>query len=161
MKFLSLSAALLALAAGVAGTAAAQTSTGASGPALPGSPRVAKQTAIEGTSRNAPINGVLTLYGNERCPTNKNGEEIVVCVRRSAAEQFRIPKELRNFEITPENASWATKAQGVIDEGVGASSVGSCSTIGPGGQSGCQIRNIRRGKAEATARTKAAEPILP
>lgn len=143
---------------------APQSTSGAqatSGPALPGAPRSARQTSADGVSRNAPVNGVLTLYGNERCPTNADGAEVVVCVRRSAAEQFRIPKELREFEITPENAAWATKVDSTLGEGVGASSVGSCSTIGPGGQTGCQIRNIRRSKAEATARSKAATPDLP
>lgn len=131
------------------------------GPALPGAARVARQTSATGTSRNAPVNGVLTLYGNERCPTNENGEEIVVCVRRSAAEQFRIPKELRTFEVTPENASWAAKAQGTLDEGVGVASVGSCSTVGAGGATGCQVRMNRAGKKDAQARAKAQEIDLP
>ncbi len=104
---------------------------------------------------------MLTLYGNERCPTNENGEEIVVCVRRSAAEQFRIPKELRTFEITPENAAWATKVGDTLNEGVGVGAVGSCSTVGAGGQTGCQIRNIRRSKQEAQQRAEAAEVDLP
>ncbi|KQT31797.1 hypothetical protein ASG29_07760 [Sphingomonas sp. Leaf412] len=126
------------------------------GPTL--APRVAKTTAAEGVSRNAPVNGVLVLYGNERCPTNANGEEIVVCSRRSAEEQFRIPKELRNFEITPENENWAVREAGNRD--VGSVGIGSCSTVGAGGQVGCNGRFVRRNKAEAKAEEKAAAPIL-
>ena len=48
------------------------------GPPSPSQPRVAKVTAAEGVSKSAPVNGVLVLYGNERCPTNSNNEEVVV-----------------------------------------------------------------------------------
>jgi len=79
----------------------------------------------------------------------------VVCVRRSAAEQFRVPKELRELEVTPENASWAAKAQATLNSGVGPSSVGSCSAIGPGGQSGCFAQSVRADRAENRARSDA------
>lgn len=133
--------------------------TAQSGPPSPGTTRVAKTTAAEGVSKSAPVNGVLTLYGNERCPTNKAGEEIVVCVRRSAEEQFRIPKELRNFEVTPENAAWAQKE--AANRTVGNVGVGSCSTVGAGGQIGCNAQFVRAGKAERKAEEKAATPDLP
>ena len=67
----------------------------------PGVPPPPKPTTPGPVSRNAPVNGVLVLYGNEQCPTDRDGNEIVVCTRRDAAEQYRVPKELRNFKITP------------------------------------------------------------
>jgi hypothetical protein len=145
----------LLLATGVAGTAVAQNV----GPPSPNAPRQRKTTAAEGVARGAPINGVLVLYGNERCPTNTNGEEVVVCQRRPAEEQFRIPKELRNFEVTPENQSWAVKE--AANDAVGAVGTGSCTTVGANGATGCFVQNARRAKAEARARDKAATPDLP
>lgn len=129
------------------------------GPALPAGTRPKPQGEAE-VSRNAPVNGVLVLYGNQRCPTNKEGSEVVVCVRRSAEEQFRIPKELRDFEVTPENQAWAAREADTLSVGSGANSIGSCSTVGPGGQTGCFVQNARRAKQESNARAKAATPDL-
>jgi hypothetical protein len=110
----------------------------------PGVPPPPKPTTPGGASRNAPVNGVLVLYGNERCPTDRDGNEIVVCTRRDAAEQFRVPKELRNFKVTPENQSWALRAQGTLD--TGGSGIGSCSAIGPGGSLGCSQQQFKETK---------------
>jgi len=130
-------------------------------PALPGATGKSKPISAPGeVSRSAPVNGVLTLFGNERCPTNQNGEEIVVCVRRSAQEQYRVPKELREFVVTPENASWATKAQGTMDAGSGVNTIGSCSAVGAGGATGCFGQRVRESRLEN--KTRAAEvPVLP
>ncbi|HEU0043905.1 hypothetical protein [Sphingomonas sp.] len=126
-------------------------------------PGVSRPAAVEEGSgavpKRAPINGVLTLYGNERCPTDTDGNEVVVCVRRSAAEQFRVPKELREFEVTPENAAWAAKAQGTLASGEGVNSIGSCSVVGPGGQSGCFLQSARANRAENKARAKEARNV--
>ena len=113
------------------------------------------QTAGE-VARGAPINGVLVLYGNQRCPTDTQGNEVVVCERRSASEQFRVPKELREFQVTPENAAWAAKAQGTLAAGAGANAIGSCSVVGAGGQSGCFLQSARANRAENKARQEDA-----
>lgn len=144
---------------GLAMLAAAPAAAQQVGPALPGAerPRAAQN---DGVGRGAPVNGVLVLYGNERCPTNSDGDEIVVCERRDAKEQFRVPKELREFVVTRENRSWAARAQEVLDEGVGASTIGSCSTVGPGGQTGCfaqQARAARAARAERAAETRSSQ----
>ena len=110
-------------------------------------PGVAPPPRPHGTgpvSKNAPINGVLVLYGDERCPTDASGNEIVVCTRRDAAEQFRVPKDLREFKITPRNQAWALRSQGTLD--TGASGIGSCSAIGPGGSIGCSNRQFSESK---------------
>ena len=127
------------LAAMIVLPAAAQT---IAGPGVPPPPK----PAVPGTvSKNAPVNGVLVLYGNERCPTDANGAEIVVCTRRDASEQFRVPKELRDFKITPKNQSWALRAQGTLD--TGNTGIGSCSAVGPGGSIGCSRLQFKESKA--------------
>ncbi|KQN14024.1 MULTISPECIES: hypothetical protein [unclassified Sphingomonas] len=152
---------MMAAALLVAGPVAAQTVTsGAAIPAKPGAPAAKPASAPGEVSRSAPVNGVLTLFGNERCPTNAQGEEIVICVRRSAREQYRVPKELREFAVTPENESWAAKAQGTLGTGVGANSIGSCSTVGPGGATGCFGQRVREARRENKERA-AEVPILP
>ncbi|KQM91116.1 MULTISPECIES: hypothetical protein [Sphingomonas] len=152
---------MMAAALLVAGPVAAQTVTsGAAIPAKPGAPAAKPASAPGEVSRSAPVNGVLTLFGNERCPTNAQGEEIVICVRRSAQEQYRVPKELREFAVTPENESWAAKAQGTLGTGVGANSIGSCSTVGPGGATGCFGQRVREARRENKERA-AEVPVLP
>jgi hypothetical protein len=128
---------LMALTSAV--PAAAQTTV-----AGPGVPPATKSSAPGPVSRNAPVNGVLVLYGNERCPTDKDGNEIVVCTRRDAAEQFRIPKDLRDFKVTPQNQSWALRAQGTLD--TGAAGIGSCTAVGPGGSIGCSNQQFSANK---------------
>lgn len=157
MRWLALAAML------VAAPAAAQQAAPAAGPAaaLPGVTRQRSPAPGEGeVSHAAPINGVVTLFGNQRCPTDAAGNEIVVCQRRSADEQFRVPKELREFQITPQNESWAAKAQGTLGTGVGVSSIGSCSVVGSGGQSGCFTQQARAARAENQAR-KDEEARIP
>ena len=129
----------------------------------PAGPAAAKPVVIATpgeVAKRAPVNGVLVLYGNERCPTNNDGAEIVICERRSAREQYRVPKELREFQVTPQNESWAARAQGTLDTGVGTNSTGSCSTVGAGGQTGCFMQGARAARKENQAR-KVEEARVP
>jgi hypothetical protein len=102
-------------------------------------------------------NGVLYVYGNDKCPTNADGEEIVVCVRKSEAERFRIPQELRELEVTPQNQAWATRAEGTLN--AGQSGIGSCSAVGIGGATGCFGQAAAINKAERKQR-KEAQNVL-
>ncbi len=103
----------------------------------------------------------LIIYGSQKCPTDNDGNEIVVCVRRKPGEQFRIPKELRELKVTPQNESWAAKAK--ANDNVGASGIGSCSTVGPGGASGCFAQagtRYKREKQDAQADQRAVDAAL-
>lgn len=128
------------------------------GPADPDAPVRPVATGPGEVSREAPVNGILTIYGNQRCPTDSGGNEVVVCVRRSAAEQFRIPKGLREFKVTPQNESWAKNQSVALAAGQGG--IGSCTAVGPGGGMGCQVQMNRAAKAETKERAKDATPDL-
>lgn len=99
-------------------------------------------------AQNVPT-PTLTIYGSQKCPTNADGSEIVVCVRRPPGEQFRIPKELRNFKVTPQNESWAAKA-GANDK-AGVEGIGTCSNVGAGGATGCLAQRGQQYKRERQA----------
>ncbi|MFL9839695.1 hypothetical protein ABS767_01855 [Sphingomonas sp. ST-64] len=114
--------------------------------------------ALPAVAQNAPQNGVLVIYGDDKCPTNSDGDEIVVCVRRPAGERFRIPQELRDQEVAPSQESWAVRQRSALT--AGDTGIGSCTTVGPGGGIGCATRDIQAGKAEADRRKK-AEQVLP
>lgn len=111
-------------------------------------------------SREAPVNGVLFLYGEKaQCPVDSNGNEITVCVRRPAGEQFRIPKEIRPESIKPEYQSWANRQDSILD--AGGSPLGSCSPVGAGGQTGCHGQTFRRARTENKARKEAEAANSP
>jgi len=81
------------------------------------------------------VDGALVIYGNDRCPTNKDGQEIVVCARRPENERYRIPKELRPGGKFAESESWTKRSSSTLS--VGNTGAGSCSAVGPGGFTGC------------------------
>ena len=90
----------------------------------------------------------VTVFGNERCPTSSNPDEIVVCRRGNADQQFRIPRELRTSANPTGNRTWGQRARGVREAGQGGPM--SCSPVGPGGQSGCWARMMEDWAGERT-----------
>lgn len=114
-----------------------------------------KPIAQASEAPEAPVNGVTYLYSaTQKCPTDTDGNEITVCVRRSPDEQFRIPKELRPETLKPEYESWALRGSQTVAE-VGRSGIGSCSTEGLGGASGCASQQFEAARRENRARKEA------
>ncbi len=90
---------------------------------------------------------VLVIFGNDQCPTNASGDEIVVCARRPETERYRIPKEVRPRSQAPQNQSWAVRSQSAMS--AGRTGTDSCSAVGGGGWTGCWAEQMRAAKAEA------------
>lgn len=88
----------------------------------------------------------LIVYGNDPCPRS-SGEEIVVCARRPENDRYRIPEALRGTG-QPSETSWAATARSL--EFVGRTGIQSCSTVGPGGFTGCWAEMMRQAREDAT-----------
>ncbi len=87
----------------------------------------------------------VIVYGRETCPRG-TGDEVVICGRRPERERYRIPEELREPSDNPENESWAVRARSL--EYVGRTGTQSCSTVGPGGFTGCWEQMMRQAREE-------------
>lgn len=98
-------------------------------------------TAALAQSRNAEV----IVYGTDPCPRSAD-DDIVVCNRRPEEERYRIAPNLRPSGTRQERSSWANRAQDFKD--VGATGIGSCSAVGPGGSSGCLVQEINRAMRE-------------
>jgi hypothetical protein len=96
------------------------------------------------TAQRPPITRVV-IYGNDPCPVSEN--EIIVCARRPDKERYRIPEQLRNGDpADPKNQSWAERAESL--EYVGRTGPQSCSTVGPGGFTGCWAEMMRAARGD-------------
>jgi hypothetical protein len=127
--------ALLLASAGIAMPAAAQTQT---------------------TGPNEEKLRQVIVYGTEPCLPSPDGE-IVICARRPETERYRVPEALRETETGPEDESWASRAQSL--EFVGETGIQSCSTVGPGGHTGCLEQLIRQAREERRSEAAAAADV--
>ena len=85
----------------------------------------------------------LIVYGTDPCPAS--ADEITVCARRPEADRYRIPEPLRDRD-GPASNSWANRALEL--QYVGRTGIQSCSTVGPGGATGCLSQLISQARAE-------------
>lgn len=98
---------------------------------------------------------VLTIFGEDKCPSD------TICVVAPENERYRIPKPFRQGPVAPKNESWAVRSQSLVTD-VGKTGIGSCSSVGSGGWSGCWAKYMREQRAEAEARKEgAAVTTLP
>lgn len=88
----------------------------------------------------------VIVYGDDACPQSSDPEEITVCARLPEDERFRIPDNLRNDPNAPANQSWARRATELSY--VGRTGTDSCSTVGPGGWTGCFNELVRNAREE-------------
>ena len=86
----------------------------------------------------------LIVYGDDPCPASTS-EVIVVCARRTEDERYRIPEALRGTGQR-QAESWAANARSL--ESVGRTGIQSCSTVGPGGFTGCWNEMMRQSRED-------------
>ena len=108
--------------------------------------------ATPAMAQSAPT---IIVFGDDPCPPGE------ICVRAPESERYRIPQQIRQQQqVAPENQSWATRQESVLQEGT--TGIGSCSTVGPGGGIGCSARAISRGSNEARERqSQQNSPLIP
>lgn len=105
----------------------------------------ANGTAQDGT---APVQRIrnVQLKAGEACPKGA-ADEIVVC--GTMEEPYRIPKTLRETKPSAATQSWVNRAATIDEVGrVAGGLPNTCSSVGTGGQTGCNQRLIREYTAE-------------
>ncbi|WP_423141301.1 hypothetical protein ACOYW6_10710 [Parablastomonas sp. CN1-191] len=89
------------------------------------------------------VNTVI-IYGDDKCPPSTS-DTITVCARLPDGERYRIPEELRTTS-GPQSEAWVNKV--IAYEAVTKTGTMSCSTVGPGGSTGCTQKMIQQAYAE-------------
>ncbi len=98
---------------------------------------------------------VVIIYGNDKCPAS-NGQDIVVCKRAPETERYRIPKDLRDAEPTPQAAGGNVGGVSAVNSTGGTGvQVQSCNSIGGGVNAGCLTNELDNWKAQQKAQKKA------
>jgi hypothetical protein len=90
----------------------------------------------------------LTIFGDDKCPLD------TICVVAPETERYRIPKPFREPLKSPDSVSWAVRSQATLE--VGKTGAESCSTVGPGGWTGCFMKQMKDAYSEKTP-----EPEVP
>jgi hypothetical protein len=97
----------------------------------------------------------IIVYGNDPCPRSTD-DQVVVCARRPEAERYRIPPKLRPSGTRQETQSWAANSK--VLETVGSTGPNTCSPVGPGGYTGCEVQVINEWRQQ---RRQSAEDNKP
>lgn len=90
------------------------------------------------TDTSLPRQKLVTVYGTDPCPKQTDPDEIIVCSRRPDEDRYRIPQTVRT-DIKPDGAFEGTNRSQLLGDASGGAGggIGSCSTTGPGGGTGC------------------------
>ena len=81
----------------------------------------------------APRQRIVTVFGEEKCPVRTSPDEVVICRRRPAEEQFRLPVAVRNEQRIEKRDDVGARI-GLADHSIAPDS---CSAVGTVGQYGC------------------------
>jgi hypothetical protein len=92
-------------------------------------------------AQRRPVRQVI-IFGADPCPRG-TGNEIIVCARRPESERYRLPTGTRPAEPADRRSALARDQE--VREAA-ATGTDSCSTVGPGGQTGCLQQQINRSR---------------
>lgn len=109
---------------------------------------VAVADAREGEGRET-LRAPSILEQLNACPPSESPDEIVVCGRRDD-DRYRLPIRDQHFDPDGPQDSVA-RERGRLLEG-GEAGIGSCSTVGPGGYTGCFAQAIKRRQQQQAGR---------
>jgi hypothetical protein len=89
----------------------------------------------------APTDPAPTLIGPLVTPAcRSNRDDITICGRRDGVGGYRLPEQ-DGFDPSGTVDSVSRERHRLLD--VGATGIGSCSTVGPGGWTGCMLNTWR------------------
>ena len=94
--------------------------------------------------------GTVIIYGNDPCPREN------ICIRAPESQRYRIPETLRQSGTPQQRESWAKKSKVLTT--VGDTGTGSCSAVGPGGQTGCLIQSIKQASTQTRQQAEDNQP---
>lgn len=97
----------------------------------------------------------IIVYGNDPCPRSTD-DQVVVCARRPEAERYRIPEKYRPSGTRQETESWATRSD--VIQTVGDTGTNSCSPVGPGGFTGCEMQVINQARRQRQQQAEDNKP---
>lgn len=97
----------------------------------------------------------IVVYGTDPCPRSTD-DQVVVCARRPEAERYRIPEKLRESGTRQQTQAWAQKSK--VLETVGDTGTNSCSTVGPGGFTGCLTQVIKEARTQQRQQAEDNQP---
>lgn len=99
----------------------------------------------------------VIVYGTDPCPPSTS-EEIIVCARRPETERYRLPPG--TTPPGPADRRSALERQQELRE-AGETGTDSCSTVGPGGQTGCLLERINRSRVGMDGDEQGSPPEGP
>ena len=83
----------------------------------------------------------LRILPEDECRAGAADAEIVVCARRRNDERYRLPIRPEGFDPHGTTQSVSRERHSLYE--MGEAGIGSCSTVGPGGWTGCMLQTFR------------------
>ena len=87
----------------------------------------------------------VAVFGTDPCPRSTESE-IVVCKHYPESQRYRLAPSQNPQGTRQQRQSWVRQSQAL--KTVGATGIGSCSAVGPGGFTGCLTQEIKQARRE-------------